>query len=223
MLHSFRPILALGAILAGSMPAHAAPTAPNELPCGVADVEYDLAATLAITDTVMGAGDGVHHIGPGRVVVRFDDRSGVRRASLLSYDLHESFTVVSSVLFWATRVKSDLQLRASPGTASVANGTMVGHDLRWDGRASGMRTDGTLQCEGAMCGKFGAPSSGTTEVHEGPSSIQLEPFQFSADQKTFAMPFAVISKSDSPRERTLLSIAGRQVQRACVFAPVGDS
>ena len=100
---------------------------------------------------------------------------------------------------------------------------MVGQSLRWEGRANGVRTDGTLVCEGFMCGKFGAPPSGTSEVHDGPTSIELKPFQFSPDMKTFTMPFALLSKSDSPKQRTLVSIAGREVQRACVLASASDS
>ncbi len=222
MLESSRSILLVGAILTGWVPADAAPAESRESPCAVTEVQYDLAANLKITDTMMGAGDGVHRIGPGRVVVRFDDRSEVRRASLVSYDLRQSFTVESTVLFWATRVKSNLYMSASRAPASVAEGTMDGRTLRWDGRASGVRTNGTLDCDGSMCGKFGAPPAGTSEVHEGPVSIELEPFQFGADMKTFTMPFAVISRSDSPKERTLVSIAGREAQRACVLASEGE-
>jgi hypothetical protein len=222
MLESSRSILIVGAILTGSVPADAAPADPSEIPCAVADVQYDLAASLKITDTTMGAGDGVHRIGPGRAVVRFDDRPGCRRASLLSYDLRQSFIVESTVLFWATRVKSNLRMSASRAPASVVEGTMDGRTLRWDGQASGVRTDGTLDCDGSICGKFGAPPAGTSEVHEGPVSIELAPFQFGADMKTFTMPFAVISRSDSPKERTLLSIAGREARRACVLATGGE-
>jgi hypothetical protein len=222
MLDSARSILVAGAILLGSMPAHGAPTESNDAPCAVADVEYDLAAILKITETTMGAGDGVHRIGPGKLVVRFDDRSGTRRASLLGYDLRQSFTVVSSVLFWSTRVKSDLRVRASRPPASVADGAFDGRTLRWDGHANGVRTDGTLECDGSMCGKFGAPPSGLSEVHDGPASVELGSFQFSADMKTFATPFVVISESSSPKERSLMSIAGREVKRACVTVSAGD-
>ena len=222
MLQSSHSILLLGAILAGALPAHTGPTDSDVPQCGVTEVEYVLSATLQITDTMMGAGDGVHVVGPGRALVRFDGRSGARRASLLAYDLRESFTVVSSVLFWATRVRSHLRLSASRAPASVADGAMVGQTLRWEGRANGPRTDGTLDCEGFMCGKFGAPPSGTSEVHDGPTSIELAPFQFSPDMKTFTMPFALLSKSDSPKQRTLVSIAGREVQRTCVRASAVD-
>jgi hypothetical protein len=220
MLESSRSILVVGAILATWVPAHAAPVESNELPCAVADVQYDLAASLRITDTMLGAGDGVHRIGPGRVVLRFDDRSGTGRANLLSYDLRESFTVVSSVLFWSTRVKSNLRMSASRAPASIVDGTLDGRTLRWDGQAQGVRTDGTLECDGSMCGKFGAPPSGTSEIHDAPAPLALQAFQFSADMKTFTMPFAVISESSSPKERTLVSIAGREAKRACVIASV---
>jgi hypothetical protein len=220
MFRSSRSILVTGAILASGVQAHAAPTESSELPCAVADVQYALSASLQITNTTMGAGNGFHRIGPGRAVVRFDGRTGHRRATLLAYDLRQSFTVVSSVLFWATTVKTDVKVTTvSRAPASVADGTLEGLTLRWDGRASGVSSDGSVECDGWMCGKFGAPPAGTSELHAGPTSMELKPFQFSADMKTFTMPYAVVSESDAPRHRTLVSIAGREVQRGCVASP----
>ena len=211
------------AILATGVQAHAAPAPSNELPCAMTDVEFALSASLAITNTTMGAGNGVHRIGPGRVVLRFDGRSGHRRASLLAYDLRQSFTVVSSVLFWATTVRTNVQVTTTTRAPdSVADGTLEGLTVRWDSPASGVRSDGSIECDGLMCGKFGAPPSGTSELHAGPSSMELKPFQFSADMKTFTMPYAVTSESDAPRHRTLVSISGREVQRACVGPPVAS-
>jgi hypothetical protein len=219
VFRSSRSTLIAGAILACGVQAHAAPES-NEPPCAVTDVQYALSASLAITNTTMGAGNGVHRIGPGRVVIRFDGRSGHRRASLLAYDLRQSFTVVSSVLFWATTVKTNVQVTTSTRAPdSVADGTLEDLTVRWDGRARGVRSDGSIECEGWMCGKFGAPPSGMSELHVAPTSMALEPFGFSADMKTFTMPYAVVSESEAPRHRTLVSISGREVQRACVAPP----
>ncbi len=218
MLQASRSMFIAGALLAIGIPAHAASAESRERACDVADVEYDLSASLKITDTTMGAGDGVHRVGPGRVVLRFDDRPGHRRGTLLAYDVRQTFTVVSNVLFWSTSVTSDLHMRAAPTAPPVAGGTLDGLTLRWDGMASGVHSDGTLECSGSMCGKFGAPPSGRTEFHAGPTSIELKPFRFAAGRKTFTMPFAVVSESESPKERTLMSIAGREVRRACVVA-----
>jgi hypothetical protein len=212
---------ALGLALASAPHSASADASPAD--CGVVDVQYDVSANLKITDTVMGAGDGVYRIGPGKVVLRFDDRKGRRHARLLSYDLRQSFTVVAKALLWTTRVSTDIQTRAyfAP-SLFVAEGTLGGSTLRWDGQANGVRSDGTLRCEGSMCGKFGAPPSGISEIHTGPSSIALKPFEFAGDMKTFTMPFAVLSESEVPKERTLVSMAGREVKRACVSGAVPD-
>jgi hypothetical protein len=204
--------------LAGAQPASAE---AGQAECRVVDVQYDLSANLQITDTIMGAGDGVFRVGPGKVVLRFDDRQGRRRARLLAYDLRQSFTVVAKSLFWTTKVHTDVQLRAS-SSSTVAEGTLGGSTLHWDGQASGVRSDGTLTCDGSMCGKFGAPPSGTSEIHMGPSSVSLKPFEFAADMKTFTMAFALLSDSEAPKERTLVSMAGREVRRACVSSAGHD-
>jgi hypothetical protein len=211
-----QPSLLLVAVMAIGLPAHAASAVSDDAPCDVADVQYDVAANLQITNTTMGAGDGFHRIGPGKMRLRFDNRPGHPRVHLMAYDMRETFTVVSNVLFWHTQVRTNLQMSASRAPGSVADGTIDGHTLRWDGHANDVHSDGTIECDGSMCGKFGAPASGTTEVHLGPSTMELEPFQFGAEMQTFTMPFALISESDSPKERSLLAMAGRRVKRVCV-------
>jgi hypothetical protein len=223
MLPFTRSIFMATALLAVGIPAHAATAetltgGAEELPCsGVADVQYELSANLKITDTAMGAGDGVHQVGPGKVVLRFDDRPGHHSVNLQAYEMRQTFTVTSNVLFWSTKVSTNLQMKASRAP-SIAEGTRDGRTVRWAGQASGVRSDGTLVCDGSMCGKFGAPPSGTSEIHVGPTSIELKPFQFGADMKTFSMPFALVSESESPKERTLVAMSGREVKRVC--APV---
>ena len=222
MLRVSPSILVTGALLAVAIPAHAATAESNESPCDVTDIQYDLSASLKITGTTMGAGDGVHRVGPGRVMLRFDDRPGHHRVSLLAYDVRQSFTVVANALFWSTKVTTNLQMQASRAPGSVADGTLVGHTLGWQGRATGVHSDGTLECDGSMCGKFGAPPFGISELHTGPTTVELRPFEFESDMKTFTMPFALVSESESPKERTLMAIAGREVRRACVPASVRD-
>jgi hypothetical protein len=195
----------------------AAETDTNDPDCQVTDVQYSVSANLQITDTTMGAGNGTHQVGPGKIVLRFDNRHDHPRVKLLAYDLRQSFTVVAKALMWTTKVTTDIEMRV-PFLGSSAEGTLDAHTLRWGGQAGGVRSDGTLTCEGTMCGKFGAPPAGSSEVHTGPTSIELKPFQFGADMKTFTMPFALVSESESPKQKTLMSIAGREVRRACVTA-----
>jgi len=183
--------------------------------CAVTDVQYRVSASLLITGTRLGAGDGQHPIGPGKVVVRFDHREGHESARLITYDLREQFTVIAKALLWETHVTTRLEMRAGR-SRTVAVGKLAGRTLRWDGQAGDVRSDGTLTCEGSMCGKFGAPPPGSSEVHAGPNTIELKPFEFSTDMKTFTMPFALVSKSDAPQQNTLVSLAGRETGRVCV-------
>jgi hypothetical protein len=193
----------------------------DESECAVKDIQYDVSANLKVTDTPMGAGDGVYHVGPGTVVLRFDERPERRAVKLLAYGLRQNFTVVAKALFWATRVTTAVELRAGSGSRTpVAEGRLVNHTLSWNGSVDAVRSDGTLTCEGSMCGKFGAPRSGKSEVHTGPTSLELKPFEFGADRSTFTMGFALLSASDAPKQRTLVAMAGREVRRACV--PLGS-
>jgi hypothetical protein len=193
-----------------------AETQTPESDCRVTDVQYLVSGNIQITDTAMGAGNGQHRVGPGKIVLRFDYRPDHPHVKLMAYDLRQNFTVVAKSFVWTTRVTTDIQMKA-PLTA--AEGTLDAQTLRWGGQANGVRSDGTLTCDGAWCGKFGAPPSGSSEIHTGPESIELKPFQFADDMKTFTMPYALVSQSESPKQKTTMSIAGREVRRACVTAP----
>jgi hypothetical protein len=214
-MRRIQPIAVAAATLALGMVSHSASAEPNEPACRVVDVSYAVSANLKITDTTMGAGDGTHRVGPGQIVLRFDYRGDHPHVTLRAYDLRQTFTVVAKALMWTTRVTTDIEMRA-PQSMPAAEGTLEAHTIRWGGHADGVTSDGTLVCDGTMCGKFGAPPSGRSEVHRGPSTIELKPFEFGQDMKTFAMPFALVSQSDSPKERTLMAISGREMKRACV-------
>jgi len=211
-------VFGLVAIAFGQAPALAADEGEA---CPVTDVQYTVSASLLITGTRLGAGDGQHTIGPGKVVVRFDHRQGRETARLITYDLREQFTVIAKALLWETHVTTSLEMRA--GTSrSVAAGRLTGRTIVWEGQAGDVRSDGTLTCAGSMCGKFGAPPPGSSEVHTGPNSIELKSFEFSADMKTFTMPYALVSKSDAPQQQTQVSLAGRETGRACVPSANAD-
>ncbi len=62
--------------LGAALLAFTGATAARAGECEAWEVEYSLAADVQLSDTLMGAGDGVHHIGPGKVVLRFDDQHG---------------------------------------------------------------------------------------------------------------------------------------------------
>jgi len=187
--------------------------------CSAWDVEYGLSASLKITDTTMGAGDGVFPVGPGHAVVRFDSVNGAPggHARLNSYTMHERVTVTSKAAFWSATVTTDTNSKASDGTS--AEGSLNGSTLTWSGPMRGYATDGRMNCEGSLCGKFGAPPPGDSTVHMPARNIPLAPFQYGKDMKTFAMTFVQISQSDgssSPKQTSFEAVSGREVRRTCV-------
>jgi hypothetical protein len=175
----------------------------------------------------MAAGDGVHPVGPGALVIRFDDHDGapLGRARVLSFELAEHFTIHPHAVLWNANVVTDASARATPdASGSSAHGTLSGDVLRWDGPVRGYRTDGALTCDGSLCGRFGAPPPGRTPLHMASGAVQLEPLRFGRGAATFEMAYSLVSESESPHQRTFLAMKGREAKRACVAAvqPVDD-
>jgi hypothetical protein len=219
-----RRVLAVGTFGAALALALAtSPVAADDPPvaCGGWDVEYNLSARLQLTDTPMGEGDGIYTIGPGRAVLRFEDRNGEPggTVNLISYAMREHFVIKSKTLFWTTTVTTSTNTRVTPDVcASAAEGSLVDRTIFWRTPVRGYRTDGTLACDGSLCGKFGAPPPGTSELHIGPGPVAFNPFDFSPDRKTFNMSKAQVSKTDMPKQTGFVAIAGRETKRTCVAA-----
>jgi hypothetical protein len=206
------------AIVAPSGRADAEP--PSE-PCDAWDVEYTLAARLQLADTPMGAGNGIYAIGPGNAILRFANVDGAPggAARLRSYGMREYFRIDSSALFWKTHVLTDTKTGTAPDACGdVAKGKLEGGSVRWLTSLNGYRTDGTLTCDGSLCGSFGAPPSGTSELHIPPHAVAFSPLRFAADMKTFSMASTFVSKTDSPKQTAFLALSGREMRRACVRA-----
>jgi hypothetical protein len=222
MLRNALPLLAGAVVAVGIAASFPRVVSAENAACDGWDVGYALAANLRLADTMMGAADGVYPVGPGNVVLHFDmaDREGHIHAKLLSYNLHQRFRVASKSLFGSVTVTTDAHATLTPdGSAVPVEGVLDGHTLRWSGAASGYRSDAAVVCDGSLCGKFGAPPSGSSSVHLGPAHVTLEPFQFSTDMKTFVMQDALMSKMRSPKQSTYVSLSGREVRRTCVQAP----
>jgi len=211
--------LGIGAALSATLPSKdlgaQAPAAPT---CEGWQVDYTLAASLELSGTPLGQGDGIYPVGPGTIVLRFDDIDGQPggRAKVMSYEMHEAFKVVSKTLFWATTVTSDNTTRASPEACGPAEGSVAGTTLGWTRALASVRTDGTLFCSGSFCGKFGAPPPGQSMFAIPPHPVAFKSFQFSADKKTFAMASTFVSKTDMPKQTAHIAISGRELRRTCV-------
>lgn len=187
--------------------------------CAAWDVEYNLSARLELDDTPMGEGDGVYPIGPGHVVLRFEDKDGQPggNVNMLSYAMREHFVIKSKTLFWTTTVTTDSRTRVTPDVcSSAAEGTFADHTLVWKTPVRGYRTDGTLECDGSLCGKFGAPPPGKTELHIGPGPVAFSRFEFAPDRATFTMAKTQVSKTEMPKQTGFVALAGREAKRTCV-------
>lgn len=212
-------LAAVAASLATSRATADAPSPAPAPPCDAWEVEYALAGNLKLTDTPLGQGDGVYPAGPGMAVLRFEDHGGQPggRAKLVGYSMKQSVTVNASALFFSAKVVSATTTRALPDACGVdGEGTLNGTTLAWSGPMHGFRSDGTIHCDGSLCGKFGAPPSGDSALHIGPNPTLLQSFQFSPDLKTFSMPSAFVSKTDDPKQTAYLALSGRETKRSCV-------
>jgi hypothetical protein len=196
------------------------PALPEGPACDAWNIEYALSANLRLSDTPLGQGDGIYPIGPGRVVLRFENRAGTPAGSvkLLSYDMREHFTIKSRTLFWSTVVETDTKTRVTPDRCGVAaSGSLVDTSLRWGSKLAGYRTDGTLTCTGALCGKFGAPPAGKSEFHVAPHPVAFSPFVFEKDLKHFKMAETFVSKTATPKQSAHIALSGTELKRSCVM------
>lgn len=209
----------IGAVVVPSGSATAQEPQPAARRCDAFDVEYALAAKLQLSDTPMGAGDGIYPIGPGTVVLRFSNVDGQPRgaARMRSYAMREHFNIDSHAVFWTTHVLTDSRTTATPDRCGdIAKGELVNTTLRWLTPVTGYRTDGTITCDGSLCGKFGAPPSGKSELHIEPHSVTFNPFEFTPDMKTFKMGATLVSHTETPKQTAHLALGGREVRRSCV-------
>lgn len=176
------------------------------------EVEYALDANLKLSDTPMGQGDGIYHVGPGRAVLRFEGND----VKMLEYTMDQHFKIEPSAIFWSATLFTDARARATPdGDRVVARGVYDGRSIRWLTPLRDYRVDGTLRCEGSLCGKFGAPPRGTSQLHAGPYAQALKPFVFSPDHRVFTMATTPGLKTESPKQSSEVAVRGIEVRRTC--------
>jgi hypothetical protein len=189
--------------------------------CVVWDATYALSGTLRISDTPMGAGDGVHAVGPGTMVLRFDDGGGAApgHVEIRSFELLEHFALEPKSFLVSAQIITHVMARATADeSGAIASGTVSGDAIQWDSPMRGYHTDGALQCTGSLCGNFGAPQPGRTPLHGAPRPVRLAPFRFKASGLTFQMPFVLVSQDKSPPQKSLLALAGRAKSWVCAQA-----
>ena len=217
-----RFVTALGVAAAVAIGASTSTPADADEGCSTSDVDYNVVGTMMLKDTQFGAANGVYPLGNGKVRIRFENGAPgtAPQAKLMSYDFDSHFTVKASFALWSTKVVTDSHTTVANSCDGAAHGTVDHGDVVWNTAVGGYRSDGTLDCDGNVCGNFGAPPHGSSPLHEAPTNVPFKPFHFSADGRTFSMPYTQVSHSDSPKQTTYLSIAGRETKRSCVTAEI---
>jgi len=197
-----RALLMLAGVL--FVPAHV--VAQNTCP---QDVDYTLAANLKITDTPMGAGDGTYPVGPGKITLRVQNND----VRLMKYEMPTRFSIHASVLFWKADVTTDAVTTAGGGCEGVARGRLENGKIVWQTPVRGMRTDGTITCTGNLCGNFGAPPPGKSELHVPPADRSFAAFEMNGP--TFSMYGAPPIKLEKPKQTSQIFFSSREIRRAC--------
>ena len=185
--------------------------------CRATQVRYRVAGKLKLGDTPLNAGNGDYRVGPGALRLRFD-HAGTQRVELLEYRLHMDYSYTTSLIGMRTTVAVRATARATPDRSGVvARGRIQSGALVWSTPVSGYRTDGTVTCSGAMCGKFGMPPAGETRFSDGPAPVEFKPFRFRlGDLRRFTMESTEVSRLELPKATVAVALVGREVGRRCV-------
>jgi hypothetical protein len=198
-------------VLVALVPLAEAQQAP---PCEAYEADYSLSANLELSDTPKGQGNGVYPIGPGSTKLRIEGN----QVRMVAYSMTERLKIDSTTLFWKTHVSSDSKTTVGKDACGiVSTGVLDGRSIHWTSETNA-RTDGTISCDGSLCGSFGAPPSGTSPLHVPPHAVRFSPWTFSADMKTFTMPKTWMSQSDMPQQTAHVALSGRETKRTCVEA-----
>lgn len=189
---------------------------PPPLRCDEWEIEYAVTARLELSETPMGQGDGVYPIGPGRLVLRFEDRGGRPggRVKMIAYDMPQAFRVASRTLFWQTTVVTNATTVGVLDPCASPEGVLSGTTIAWNAPVHSMETEGTLTCDGAFCGKFGAPPPGQSPLHIGPDPVLFQPFRFSEDMRTFTMGKTFVARTPMPKQTSYIALSGRETSRS---------
>jgi hypothetical protein len=185
--------------------------------CPVSDVEYAVSANVMVTNTPFGAANGLYSLGSGKIRLRVQGQPHeAETVKLMSYELQNRLTVEAKVAMVSTKVVTTSRTSTAGDVCDgSAQGTLRDGTLTWSTKVKGYHSDGTMECSGSMCGKFGAPPKGTSPLHDVPPGLTFNAFTFSPDHATFTMPYTLVSKSDSPSQTTYLTLSGRRVNEWC--------
>jgi hypothetical protein len=213
-----RLLTAAGVVATITVGAGSSSVADAEGTCSVSDVDYAVVGRLLLKDTQFGAANGVYPLGAGKVRLRYETGpdGAPHEAKLMSYELDNHLTVKASFALWSTKVVTDSRTVVADECDGAAKGTVQDGSIVWNTKVDGYQSDGTLDCSGNVCGKFGAPPPGSSALHEPATAVTFKPFHFNPDGRTFSMEYSQVSRSESPRRTAYLALSGREMKRTCV-------
>lgn len=218
-LGSLFSIAAVG-ILALAPVASSTAAAEEDNGCRVSDAEYLVDTSVLLKGTPMGAADGVHPLGRGRMRLRFQPNVRGESVKLMSYVIDNRMTVETNVAFIKTTVVAESRTKTLEDAChGSALGSLSGSKLTWQGAVRGYGSEGVLRCDGVMCGKFGAPPKGASPLRDHPSELHFGQFVFSPDGSTFTMPYTEVQTTTPGNQHTFLALSGRRLTHACVAEP----
>jgi hypothetical protein len=194
--------------------------------CQAWEITYDLTdSVFEVYGTPMNAGNQVNtvatpytddnHVGPGTLVLRFQDLGGTPGglAAIVSYDMVINFTVKSLV----TSVLTDLTSKAGPEACGVTTGTLSGTTVAWSPSAlAGATTVGSITCTGSMC-SLGGFQDGVPKAVNETGDQPLSDFVFSSDLKSFTMAKTVIQQDTD--STTAWTYKGAETKRQLISVP----
>lgn len=193
--------------------------------CMVWEITYELTGSVfELSATPFGAGDQVNtlttpydandHVGPGTIVMRFQDVGGSPGglAAISAYTMAMHF-VVDGV----TKVATDLDATAGPSACGVTTGELEGNTVTWDPSALvGHHSVGQVLCTGALCSFGGLPNGDPVPIDE-TNDHPLSDFVFASDLKTFSMAKTVIAQDNN--STSTWQYEGAETERKLVAAP----
>jgi hypothetical protein len=188
--------------------------------CATWLVTYDLTGSTYLIDammdytiTVQTDYDADRNMGPGTMVLRFDDDGGAPAAgpvTIVDYSLRQNFvTGITGAM-----VTTDIQTTAGPEPCGVATGTLTGTTLAWSpAEAAPYCRDGQVSCAGGLCGSFGSPPANAPFVFDNDctAALPLDDFEFGSDVSSFTMAAVVMSQDGN--QTTSLAFVGTETGR----------
>ncbi|MBW2527017.1 MAG: hypothetical protein JRI23_22745 [Deltaproteobacteria bacterium] len=174
---------------------------------------YFIDATVDYTITVQTPYDENRNMGPGTMVLRFEDDGGAPAdgpVTIVDYSLRQNFvTGITGAL-----VTTDIMTTAGPDPCGVATGTLTAGALQWNPAvASPYCRDGQVSCAGFLCGNFGSPPENSPFVFDDDCTepLPLSSFVFDGGVSSFTMESVTMSQDGN--QSTHLAFVGTETDR----------